>query len=327
MTEPSGIEIRPAAAGELSAAARVYLLAEDELLGRLSGRAPRAGTADGAAVEATAAYDLAVAAGDGPERVLVALAGREVVGVAAWRVWDHWWFLGYFFVLPAFQGRAIGRTLLERAHAGGVAAGCTLFSLFASDDPRALTRYLALGLQPQPPVLDLRVMADRFRPPSASHDDGLTALVFAAESLEAATLGTLGDLDRVTRGARRQGDLQRWLAEGASGALLTDWDSGTPAGYFLVSAPPLGKPGRGRIGPVVALDVERFPAILARALAAAAPLVRPDLEWRVTVPGQNRAAIAPLFAAGFQPRALEAYLATAPIGRWDRYVLRDEDDV
>jgi GNAT superfamily N-acetyltransferase len=327
MTNPIGIEIRPAAPGELSAATRVYLLAEDELLGRLAGRAPRVGTPEGSAVEELAAYDLAVAAADGAERVLVALAGQDVVGFAAWRVWDHWWFLGYLFVLPAYQGQAIGRALLERAHSGGVAAGCTTFSLFASDDPRALTRYLALGLHSQPPILDLRASADRFRPPPVARDDGLTALPIAADALEPATLGTLGDLDRVTRGARRQGDLHRWLAEGASGALLTDWASGTPAGYFLVAAPPPDRPDRGRVGPVVALDGERFPAILARALAAATPLTRPGIVWRVSVPGQNRAAVAPLFAAGFRPRALAPYLATTPVGRWDRYVLRDEDDV
>jgi GNAT superfamily N-acetyltransferase len=326
---PPGIEIRPAAPGELSAAARVYLLAEDDALERQSRRARRAGTPKGDGIESAAVEDLAVAAAEGPERVLVAVAegNGEVVGVAAWRLWEHWWFLSYFFVLPAWQGQAIGRTLLERAHAGGVAAGCTAYSLFASDDPRALRRYLTLGLLPQPPILDLRAEGEALQVPAPPRNDGMVAHPLGPDAPDPATLGTLGDLDRVTRGARRQPDLVRWVRDGGAGALLVDWQTDKPAGYYLLSAPRPGESGHGRIGPVVALDRERFPAILTRALAAAAPFVRADLGWRVAVPGQNRAAIAPLFAAGFRPRALENYLASAPVGRWDRYVLRDEDDL
>jgi GNAT superfamily N-acetyltransferase len=330
LPEPSGVEIRPAAPGDLSAAARVYLLAEDDVFRRHHGRPSRIGTPEGDAIEATAAADLAIAAADGAERVLVAVAGQgdgEVVGVAAWRGWEQWWFLAYLFVLPAWQGRAIGRALLDRSHAGGVAAGCTAFSLFASDDPRALRRYLALGLLPQPPIIDLRVEATAVRPPAVPWDDGLEAQPLGPGEPDPAMLGTLGDLDRVVRGARRQEDLVRWLREGTTGALLTDWQTGKPAGYFLLTVPAPCESGRGRIGPVVALDLDRFPTILARTLAAAAPLTRPDLEWRIAIPGQNQAAIAPLFAAGFRPRALENYLASAALGRWDRYVLRDEDDV
>jgi GNAT superfamily N-acetyltransferase len=331
--DPADIQIRPAALGEISAAARVYLLSEDEALARQAGRAPQAETAEGDALLAAAADDLVVAAAEGPERVLVAVAGAdgEVVGVAAWRGWDQWWFLAYLFILPAWQDKGLGRALLERSHAAGVAAGCTAFSLFASRDPRALTRYLALGVVPQPPVIDLRAEAGALRPPPLPWDDGLTAHPLGPGEPDPAALATLGDLDRVTRGARRQTDLLRWLRAGATAALLADWQTGKPAGYYLVSAPgehpTPGEPAHGRIGPVVALDLERFPTILARALVAAEPLARTDLTWRVSVPGQNRAALAPLFAAGFRPRALQNYLASAPLGRWDRYIMRDEDDV
>src|SRR5688500_589407 len=98
-TRSPDIEIRPAAPGELSAAARVYVLAEGDSLARRREQAERTGDA----VEAAAVADLRVAVAEGPEQVLVAVAAGsgEVVGVAAWRVWERWWFLSYLFVLPA----------------------------------------------------------------------------------------------------------------------------------------------------------------------------------------------------------------------------------
>src|SRR5688500_2997405 len=184
MTDPGAIEIRPARPGELSAAARVYLLTEDDELARRAGETPRAGTPEGDEIEGGAQGDLRIAAADHPEGVLVAIAGSEVIGVAAWRLWEQWWFLGYLFVLPDYQGRSIGRALLERAHAIGVAAGCTHFSLFASRDPRALWRYLTLGLRPQPPVIDLLAAPAAFRPSPTPRDDGLLAQPLGPEALD-----------------------------------------------------------------------------------------------------------------------------------------------
>ena len=71
--------------------------------------------------------------------------------------------------------------------------------------------------------------------------------------------------------------------------------------------------------------MERVPTVITRALAAIAPMLQPGLPWRLSVPGQNTAALAPLLAAGFRPRSLSTYLASSPIGQWDRYILRDED--
>jgi hypothetical protein len=66
--------------------------------------------------------------------------------------------------------------------------------------------------------------------------------------------------------------------------------------------------------------------VLTRALAAAATLTGADsAEWWVHLPAENDAALAPLFAAGFRARQLTPYLATGPIGRWDRYVFHDAD--
>ncbi len=221
------------------------------------------------------------------------------------------------------QGRGIGRELLERVHGAGVAAGCDRFTLHASDDPRALTRYLRLGLAPAPPTVVFRAAAPVF--PAARWDDGLDAQPLDRE--DEAQLATVGDVDAVVRGARRPDDLARWLAEGATGALLTRRDTGAPAGYFLVAGGGDGDAadGRGRIGPVAAIDVERFPAVLGRALAAAGQRHRPGVGWRIDAPGENRLEVGPLLDAGFRPERLSPFFASAAVGRFDRYLFHDED--
>ncbi len=308
---------RPARSDELAAAARVYVLADNDTDQRLHGRSldevPRPDDGE----ETAARDDLALLHADAPDRVWVALRGDEVVGVAAAAIRERHWHLVYLFVVPEAQGRGIGRELLERIHAVGIAAGCDLFSLQASDDPKALTRYLALGLGPHPPSIDLRAPAPTFPPPRV--DDGLESHPLDPD--DAAVMATVGDIDRLVRGVRRPQDLRRWLAAGAAGSLLTRRDTGAPAGYYLVS----DRGEQGRIGPVAAIDEERFAAVLARALVAAAASPRAGLAWRIDVPGENRGAIAPLFAAGFRPRRLSNVFASAPIGRFDRYAYHDED--
>ena len=315
------ITYRPAQVDELRVAARVFLLADAEAERRPYGRVRHCGFAVSAAEEEDrAAAALAALHAEAPANVWVALLGGEVVGVAAAAIRERHWLLHYHYVLPTAQRRGIGQELLRRVHAVGVAAGCTVFSLHASHDPAALTRYLALGLTPQPPTIDLRTTSPTFPPPP--WDDGLDAHPLRAD--DAATVETVGDIDRVVRGCRRPADLRRWMVAGATGALLTRRDTGAPAGYYLVGVEALD----GRIGPVAALDEARFAAVLGRALAAAAslrPPDRPELMWRALVPGQNRAAVAPLLAAGFRPRLFTAFFSSAPIGRFDRYLFHDQE--
>ena len=73
------------------------------------------------------------------------------------------------------------------------------------------------------------------------------------------------------------------------------------------------------------MDGDRVADVLGRALATAGRHHRPGLAWRIDLPGENRAAIALLLAAGFRPTRLNPFFASAPIGRFDRYVLHDDD--
>ena len=326
----AAIVYRPARRNELEVAAAVFVRAQEDRerrIGASGGAPPIVQTAaDRERLTASALLDLIGLHEESPEWVWIALTGAEIVGVVSLAIRERQWAVHYLFVDPKVQGTGIGRELLKRAHAVGVAAGCDVFCLHSSRDPAALTRYLALGLTPQAPTMVFTAAADRVAFPALRWDDGLDAVPLQAD--DAATLATVGDIDKVVRGCRRPQDLRRWLAAGETGALLLRRETGAPAGYYLVDAGgafSVGPGQTGQIGPVAALDEGRFAAVLGRALAAAGAVARPDLRWRVSVPGENRAAVPPLLAAGFRPRQFDAFMSTGPLGLFDRYVLHDSD--
>jgi GNAT superfamily N-acetyltransferase len=311
------LTIRRAQPDEIPATAAIYVDADraSAQFARALLHAPAEGDRSGTTREAI--DDLATLVGKDTDTVLLAFGGPQPVGMAGVVVRGRHAHITYLFVHPDWQGHGIGRALLDQLRGYIAAAGCDVTSLYASRDPRALQRYLRYGLHPAPPMISLVTARPSF--PSLDLRDGLDAHPLRAD--DAALLATLGDIDAVVRGVRRPADLRRWLEEGAEGALLTRRDTAVPAGYYLCS---VAKHGRGVIGPAAAIDVERVPAVLARALAGAATLPGAgSAEWWIHLPAENSAALAPLFAAGLQARQLTPYLATGPIGRWDRYVFHD----
>lgn len=251
-----------------------------------------------------------------PRQVWVAADRRRLVGVVSAAFRGRHAHIQSFFVAPGAQQRGIGAELLRRLHHGAREAGCEVFTLQASDDPRALSRYFQLGLAPRAPNVVWSAVAPAF--PKLGLDFPFEAIPLSADDLPA--LNTVADIDKAVRGVKRLGDLQGWLREGAQGALLVDRAKGVPAGYYLVSGGAMG-----RIGPVAAMDDSRFGEILAAALAAAAELPVPETIWRIATPGENREAIAPLLQAGFRPTFTMTFFASAPIGQFDRYIFHDLD--
>lgn len=311
------ITIRRAELADLAAAAQVYLESDTELDMRLFGRVLREPPRPGSSEHAETIDELQLLFDESPDNVWVAVEDQQVVGMASCAIRERQWLLHNFFLLPHAQGRGIGRRLLEAIHQVGVAAGCDIFSLHATEDPKALTRYLSLGLVPQQPTILLECRAPAF--PAIPWDDGLIAQPI--DPADEVMMATIGDLDKAVRGCRRPQDLQHWLMTSAQGQFLTQHESSIPAGYFLVA----NEGSLGRIGPVVALDTGRVATIVTRALALAAELTQPKLPWRIEVPAANTAALPPLFAAGFRPSRLETFFSSVPIGRFDRYVLHDTD--
>lgn len=310
----ASLVVRTARRDDLEAAAAIYAANESDANTR---HHPLLRERDDPAATARAALDdLLLLHEEDPRQAWV--AEREgVIGFAAAAIRGHHWHLTYLFVDPVAREKGVGAELLNAIHTAGRDAGCTAFTLQASDDPRALTCYFRLGLVPQPFSVVWGTSNPRF--PSPALDNRLQAVSIARD--DEAVLNTIDDIDKAVRGVRRRRDILRWLDGGETGALLLDRESGKPAGYFLVSS----NKDEARIGPVASLDEPRFGEVFATALAAAGPLHRPGLTWTVVAPGENHASIAPLLDAGFRPRWCDAFFASAPVGRWESYLFHDVD--
>ncbi|MGN6250972.1 MAG: GNAT family N-acetyltransferase [Marmoricola sp.] len=174
---------------------------------------------------------------------------------------DLTWILATFTVLPALQGRGIGRELLAAALTH--ARGCLRGMLAASDDPRAYRVYRQAGftLHPQ---LRLRGVVDRSALPAVEH---------VREGTDG-DLEMLDSLDRQVRGAARGSD--HAVLRGLYRLLVTDRSTGS--GYAYVDE-------RGQVGCLAATNRRTATRLLWEAMAAAPPGEEVELT-HVTVPNE-----------------------------------------
>jgi hypothetical protein len=130
-------------------------------------------------------------------------------------------------------------------------------------------------------------------------------------------------LDRAVRGADRRDRFAEWLAEGSEAMVALD-DEGALLGYAMVSM----LENNGQVGPVASASHAHFPFLfeLALFMAGALPKSR-DRPWRVDLSARNHLAIGPLLDAGFSAENIVNWFESGPVGQWDRYVFRDEDEL
>ena len=249
--------------------------------------------------------------------VIVARTGGAVVGMAAVQIQRPHAHIAFFFVHPDAQNRGVGRQLLERIGALIAAAGATVTTLASSRDPKAWQRYLRFGLHPGPPQLPFRAARPVF-PPTPPAANGFVIRPFTSEDVD-----LIANIDEVVRGADRRLRIAQWLADGSEGVVVRDHD-GEVAGYGLVTV----RESHGQIGPVVARSEDHVRFLLDLTLHHAGTLPDPrQRPWRIDFSARNHLAIGPLLNAGFSAENLVNWFESAPVGRWDRYIFRDEDEL
>ena len=201
------------------------------------------------------------------ERSFVAEADGEVVGFGAAIVRGDTWFLSSLFIRVRFQGRGVGRRLLELVWGEGHARRITISS---SIQPISNGLYARRGLVPATPMLGLGGK------PRADVPSGLEPV--------APEPAAMALLDRAAYGFDRAVDHAYW-SQGAAGTLWLR--GGEPAAYSYRSQ-------SGGIGPVAGVD----PASAAAALQA--ELAQCDGEAWVDVPGSSRELVETALAAGLR---------------------------
>jgi GNAT superfamily N-acetyltransferase len=203
------------------------------------------------------------------ERSFVAWDGERLAGFSAALARGDTWFLSALFVSPAYQGRHVGRELLDRSWRGGYRSRMTITD---SIQPVSTSMYARRGLIPTTPILSLAGSPTCDAPPC----------------LEAAPTesGALTSLDRRAYGFERAADHRFWQEQAAQANLWLL--AGEPIAYAYVS-------DRGLIGPVAGRDAE------AAALALQAELARNESQHtEVQVPGSAPKLITTALASGLR---------------------------
>lgn len=138
--------------------------------------------------------------GSDPEGCWVADDGKAVVGAAAALLRDGFWGLSTFAVRPRFQGRGLGRRLLDAALAYGDSAAPGM--ICASHDPRAARRYRSAGFDLHPAMLLWGTVRRSAVPPLTDVREGRVD-----------DFDLLDDIDRATRGYAHGIDHQAMLID------------------------------------------------------------------------------------------------------------------
>ena len=134
--------------GDADEAARIIVAALNDLLARQN-RPPVAG-----AGEALGPV-LAHLARTDPERFWLAAEGERIVGFGSAWTRSELRFLSGLFVLPGWQGRGVGRGLLERAMDTDRWADGTMAVISSAANPISNRLYARRGMYPLMPVLSL----------------------------------------------------------------------------------------------------------------------------------------------------------------------------
>jgi GNAT superfamily N-acetyltransferase len=185
--------------------------------------------------------------------------------------------LTFFFVDPGKQSKGLGRALLERAFPLGRG---NHRAIFATQDPRALSLYLRLGVRhvttvvdfvgkPQPFSIDTDLAFERVTPAPAAVD--------AIASIEERLLGHRRDIDTAFMRGRRSAWIARRRGEVVGFAFGARGDSA---------------------GPIGALDPTDIPALLALVEDDAAASGLPEIYF--STPLVNAAAVQHLLGRGYR---------------------------
>ena len=207
-------------------------------------------------------------------------------------------FLSFLFVEPAWQGRRVGRAVLEACVRGAGEGIAHLGTCAEADQPVSTGLYAKLGLAPRCPLYLLRGNLTEEALPQ------LPAGV-ARRPLSAAAVAAF---DRELIGYERPQDHALWTRD-RTGVLFSDGSDGI-LGYGYAQA-------SGRIGPVAAREPGLLPSFIG-SLARTTEV----LEGRqLVVPGPAINVLAPLLSAGLRIDGTPAiYCSEGPGPAFERYL-------
>lgn len=234
----------------------------------------------------------------------------RVVGVCNGVVRDSLWFLTGFWVLPEFQGKGLGRSLIDRTWKDAAKAGASQFFVWASIDLPAVGNYMRLGMLPGYQIFVLTFPAEKLlaQAQAFSYSSSPSNAQPFSYSLTELTVSAAAAIDSRVRGTGREVDHTYWLRDpGRSGQLVLA--DGAPVGYFYTR--------NGLVGSLAYLHKEHEKPILDFGLARAA--TENDVVTAY-IPAINRTALAYGLDRGGRLSGYSHFLSTAEFGQLANYL-------
>jgi GNAT superfamily N-acetyltransferase len=243
-----------------------------------------------------------------PAGFWIAEDDHEPIGFGVATARPGFWHLNALHVLPAYQGRGIGRELLRRCLGYGRGPGVVSTVISETAQPISNALYARHGMYQWLPLLHLTCPIFHPHPPSHA-----TATVGGAD---AASLAALDRIDQAVLGFTRPLDHRFWIHLSDLTLLLLG-DRAEASGYAYVSR-------FGGIGPCAVQEAAAFPLLLAHAVALAEQQgVR---EMSFVVPGVAASAVDYLLAHRARYDAsMTLLLSSRPFGQLERYLLSASD--
>lgn len=299
------MELRPITRDDLRACLDVFYAAADDLQTRLAQPPmPRNPEGLGRVFGHLASTD--------PDSCWLAEDQGEVIGFGLAHLRADHWYLGFLFVLPEWQGRGVGRAVLERClPPAPVRAHTRLSVAVQAAQPVSTALYAQYGMVPRVP---LYVLTGDLTPGALPDPArrlplvGLEPIAFRALEDPAAVAVAVDGLDRQVVGYARPPEHHFLGVPDRLGFLYRQGSETVAYGYAQPS---------GRLGPVCSLDPRLLPAILGHLVAT----VRPLGGWQAIVPGPAAEALVPLLGAGLRIDGGPAlYCGTWHGPQFDRYL-------
>lgn len=241
-----------------------------------------------------------------PEGFFVAEDAGRVVGATFSWMRGSLWYLSHLFILPEYQGRGIGKALLERTLEYCTKTGSKLRAVITmAFNPSSIALYMRNGMYPIENIYLMKISHISKRE-NLEKDDSISW-----ERLDPASWhnGDLNHIDSEVLGISRMRHHQFFLQDQNAPCYL--FRKGSQAMAYAYLWPD------GRIGPIAALGNAPYQAILKTTIQLArenSPVLT------MMVPGSNRVAIETTLSYGFFVSLPYIILSSQPFGSWDRYL-------
>ena len=242
-----------------------------------------------------------------PEGFWVAEDNGVIAGYSISWVRGSFWFLYDLFILPDYQGKGIGRSLIEKALEHGRQSKIANRGLITfAYNPASISLYIKYGIYPREPLY----LMEAKRVVAREISSGFKPTVLEKVTPSDQNAERLGRIDELVLGMpRAKHHIYVLNAPGSSCHLFKD--KGVVRGYVYVWS-------SGRVGPLAVISQPTFEKVMSSALSLAAAQ---DVEGiRVLLAGSNAQAIST--ALRFKMRISHPMLlmSAKPFGIWQSYL-------